>query len=264
VRYLHGVLDYSLIAISSGAYSRLPLAAALLRIAEVAPAAEICSWGLHSLLEPVNARAVDLSGLPFTVHAPFTHDLIGSRSASKRRTAIDLHERHIAASAALGARYYVVHPDLQRRQKPRSPRTAAALERSFRELRRLQEEYELRVLVENMPFIRRSHFIAPEDLDLQGLGFTLDVGHAAITGTLSSWLATPPGTITHMHLHDNQGPYGGDLHQALGLGIVDAAPALAAAQAAGATVVLEHIDEAAVTASLDHLHGRGLLARRNG
>ncbi len=45
---------------------------------------------------------------------------------------------------------------------------------------------------------------------------------------------------------------------------VDAAPALAAAQAAGATVVLEHIDEAAVTASLDHLHQRGLLARRNG
>ena len=115
-----------------------------------------------------------------------------------------------------------------------------------------------------MPFLKRSHFIAPDDLDLQGLGFTLDVGHAALTGTLLSWLATPPGTITHMHLHDNQGPYGGDLHQALGSGVVDAAPAMAAAQAAGATVVLEHIDEAAVTASLDHLHGRGLLARRSG
>jgi sugar phosphate isomerase/epimerase len=264
VRYLRGVLDYSLIAISSGAYSRLPLAAALLRIAEIAPAAEICSWGLHSLIEPVNARAVDLSGLPFTVHAPFTHDLLGSRSASKRRVAIDLHERHMAASAALGARYYVIHPDLQRRQKPRSPRTAAALERSFGELRRLQEEYELRVLVENMPFLKRSHFLAPGDLDLQGLGCTLDVGHAAITGTLNDWLATPPGTITHMHLHDNQGPYNGDLHQALGSGIVDAAPALAVAQAAGVTVVLEHIDEGAVLASLEHLHGRGLLAHRYG
>jgi sugar phosphate isomerase/epimerase len=258
------VLDYSHIAISSGAYSGLSLAAALQRIAEIAPAAEICSWGLHSLLEPVNARAVDLSGLPFTVHAPFTHDLLGSRSASRRRTAINLHERHIAASAALGARGYVIHPDLQRRQKPRSPRTAAALERSFRELRRLQDEYELRVLVENMPFFKRSHFIAPDDLDLQGLGFTLDVGHAAITGTLSDWLATPPGTITHMHLHDNQGPFHGDLHQALGSGIVDAAPALAVAQASGATVVLEHIDEAAVLASLDHVLTRGLLADRYG
>jgi len=258
------VLDYSLIAISSGAYSGLPLAAALMRIAEIAPAAEICSWGLHSLLEPVNARAVDVSGLPFTVHAPFTHDLLGSRSASKRRTAIDLHERHIAASAALGARCYVIHPDLQRRQKPRSAWTAAALERSFRELHRLQGEYELRVLVENMPFLKRSHFIAPDDLDLQGLGFTLDVGHAAITGTLGRWLATPPGTITHMHLHDNQGPHSGDLHQALGSGVVDAGPAIAAAQAAGATVVLEHIHEAAVAASLEHLRRRGLLARRYG
>ncbi len=258
------MLDYSLIAISSGAYSGLPLAAALMRIAEIAPAAEICSWGLHSLLEPVNARAVDVSGLPFTVHAPFTHDLLGSRSASKRRTAIDLHERHIAASAALGARCYVIHPDLQRRQKPRSAWTAAALERSFRELHRLQGEYELRVLVENMPFLKRSHFIAPDDLDLQGLGFTLDVGHAAITGTLGRWLATPPGTITHMHLHDNQGPHSGDLHQALGSGVVDAGPAIAAAQAAGATVVLEHIHEAAVAASLEHLRRRGLLARRYG
>jgi sugar phosphate isomerase/epimerase len=242
----------------------LSLSAALLRIAEIAPAAEICSWGLHSLLEPVNARAVDLSGLSFTVHAPFTHDTLGSRSSARRRAAIDLHERHMAASAALGARCYVIHPDLQRRQKPRSPRTAAALERSFEELRRLQDEYELRVLVENMPFLKRSHFLAPGDLDLPGLGCTLDVGHAAITGTLNAWLASPPSTITHMHLHDNQGPYNGDLHQALGSGIVDAAPAIAVAQAAGVTVVLEHIDEAAVLASLEHLRGRGLLAHRYG
>jgi sugar phosphate isomerase/epimerase len=263
VPYLRRVLEYSHISISSGAYSRLPLSAALLRIAEIAPAAEICSWGLHSLIEPVNARAVDLSGLPFSVHAPFTHDHLGSRSASKRRLAIDLHERHMAAAAALGAQCYVVHPDLQRRQKARSARTAAALERSFEELRRLQDEFELRVLVENMPFPRRSHFLAPNDLDLKGLGFTLDVGHAAITGTLDDWLATPPGTITHVHLHDNQGPSHGDLHQALGSGIVDAAPAMAAAQASGAMVVLEHIDEDAVLASLRHLRECGLLAGRH-
>jgi len=242
----------------------LSLSAALLRIAEIAPAAEICSWGLHSLLEPVNARAVDLSGLSFTVHAPFTHDTLGSRSSARRRAAIDLHERHMAAAAALGARCYVIHPDLQRRQRPRNPRTAAALERSFEELRRMQDEFELDVLVENMPFLRRSHFLAPGDLDLQGLGCTLDVGHAAIAGTLRDWLECPAGTIRHMHLHDNQGPFHGDLHQALGSGVVDAAPALAAAQASGATVVLEHINEAAVLASLDHLRTRGLLAHRYG
>ncbi len=91
------------------------------------------------------------------------------------------------------------------------------------------------------------------------MGLALDVGHAAIAGTLSDWLADPHATLRHVHLHDNLGPAGGDLHMALGAGVIDAAPALAAARAAGATIVLEHIREADVLASLEHLRARGLL-----
>jgi sugar phosphate isomerase/epimerase len=247
------------IGISTGAYHHLSLGAALLRIAELAPSAEILSLGRHSLLEPINARVIETAGLPFTVHGPFAHFDFGSRWASRHRAAIELHRRHMWVAAELGARLYVVHPDLQRRARGWSHRIADSLELAFEELNLLQDEISLPIAVENLPFAKHSHFVAPGDLDLKGLGLVLDVGHAAITGTLSQWLDGPLTDLKHVHLHDNQGHVGGDHHAPLGSGVIDLEPILAAARAAGASVVLEHKDEAAVIASLDHLRARGLL-----
>jgi sugar phosphate isomerase/epimerase len=247
------------IGISTGAYHQLSLGAALLRIAELAPSAEILSLGRHSLLEPVNVRVVETAGLPFTVHGPFAHFELGSRWASRHRAAVELHRRHMWVAAELGARLYIVHPDMQRRALGWSQRIADSLELAFEELNLLQDEIGLPIAVENMPFARHSHFIGPGDLDLKGLGLVLDAGHATITGTLSHWLDGPLTDLKHVHLHDNQGHLGGDHHDPLGTGVVDLEPILAAARAAGAGIVLEHKDEAAVIASLDHLHARGLL-----
>jgi len=247
------------IGISTGAYFELSLGAALLRIAELAPSAEILSLGRHSLLEPVNVRVIEAAGLPFTVHGPFAHFELGSRSASKHRAAIDLHRRHMWVAAELGALLYVVHPDMQRRARGWNQRVADSLECAFEELSALQNEIGLPIAVENMPFSRQSHFIAPGDLDLKGLGLALDTGHAAITGTLGNWLTDPQADLRHVHLHDNQGHRGGDHHQPLGAGVIDLGPILAVARAAGASIVLEHRDEAAVLASLNHLRSRGLL-----
>lgn len=249
------------IGISTGAYHRLSLGAALLRIAELAPSAEILSLGRHSLLEPINVRVIETAGLPFTVHGPFAHFEFGSSSAAKHRGAIDLHRRHMWVAAELGARLYVVHPDMQRRPGGWNQTVADSLERAFEELSELQDEIGLPIAVENMPFPKHSHFIAPGDLDLKGLGLVLDTGHAAMTGTLSDWLNDPLVDLRHVHLHDNQGPLGGDHHDALGTGVVDIEPILDAARAAGASIVLEHKDEASVIASLDHLRTRGLLVR---
>ncbi len=247
------------IGISTGAYYELSLGAALLRIAELAPSAEILSLGRHSLLEPVNVRVVEAAGLPFTVHGPFAHFELGGRSASRHRAAIDLHRRHMWVAAELGALLYVVHPDVQRRARGWNPKVAASLERAFEELSALQDEIGLPIAVENMPFPRHSHFIAPGDLDLKGLGLALDTGHAAITGTLGDWLSDPLVDLRHVHLHDNQGHRGADHHHPLGTGVIDLGPILEAARAAGASIVLEHKDEASVLASLDHLRTRGLL-----
>lgn len=252
---------YDDIAISTGAYANFSLGAALMRIAEIAPAAEILSMGLHSLLDTANARVVALAGLPFTVHGPFLHFQFGSRSGREHSRAFEEHRRQISAAAQLGARLYVVHPDLQRRWRGWDPKVVRTLERSFEELAALQEEFGVTIAVENLPFVRHTHFRAPGDLDLKGLGLSLDVGHAAVTGTLEQWLSDGSYPIKHVHLHDNEGHVGGDQHLPLGRGVVDAAPVLELARARGATVVLEHKNEADVIESLRHLEERGLVRR---
>ena len=264
MQYFSRVPIYDDIGISTGAYANFSLAAALQRIGEIAPSAEILSVGQHSLLLPANVRVIELAGLPFTVHGPFLHFEYGSRSQRQHRAALEVHRRHLAVAAELGARVYVVHPDLQRRYKGWDARVVKTLERSFEELAVLQEESGVIIAVENLPFVRHTHFRAPGDLDLHGLGLSLDVGHAAVTGTLAAWLADGTYELKHVHLHDNEGHVGGDQHLALGRGMIDAAPVMELARAAGATVVLEHKNEADVIESLRHLHERGLLERASG
>jgi len=253
------MFEHSDIGISTGAYRGLPLAAVLLRISELAPSAEITSYGSHSLLELDNARAVAALGLPFSVHGPFIHVALGSTNEAKRRAAVELHRRHLKVSAVLGATLYLVHPDRQRKRKPRQPAVVAALKRSFAELRAYQDEYGVPVVVENMPFPGLSHFTAPGDLDLCGLELALDVGHAAVSDTLAAWLEDPRATLRHVHLHDNQGPATGDQHHPLGTGVVDAAAVIAKARGAGASLVIEHKNEDDVLASLYYLRARGLI-----
>lgn len=256
---MKAVADTISLSISSGAYFDWPLEVALERIAGLAPAAEICSWNRHSLLGAGAAHAVTEAGLPFSVHGPFGDDGLGHWSAARRSRALDVHRRHGTVAAELGASLYVVHPDLRARRRPWDPKVAARLERSFADLRELQEELGLSVLVENMPYVGRSHFTAPGELDLQGLGLTLDIGHAALAGTLPKWLADAREPVRHLHLHDNRGRGEGDLHLALGAGGLDLAPVLGLVRSAGVTVVLEHIHERDVLVSLDYLRKAGLV-----
>jgi sugar phosphate isomerase/epimerase len=249
------------IGISTSAYARVPLAAALRRIAELAPAAEIRSFGAHTLLERDNVRAAAAAGLRLSVHGPILGEGLGSPDEPTRRADVGLHRRHLVVAAELGATVFVVHPDWTRKPRPRDPDVVAALQRSFVDLAALQEETGVPIVIENMPGAGHSHFTAPGDLDLMGLGLLLDVGHAAITGTLDAWLTDPRAPLRHLHLHDNHGlGDSADPHLPLGAGVIDVAAALAAARAAGAFVVLEHTREDDVVASLEHLRSRGLIA----
>jgi sugar phosphate isomerase/epimerase len=111
-----------------------------------------------------------------------------------------------------------------------------------------------------MPGEGMSHFTHPGDLDLRGLGLILDVGHASISGCLDEWLDDPRAPLRHLHVHDNHGEGDGDdPHLGLGEGVIDAAAVMAAARAAGASVVLEHASDRAVQTSLAHLRALGLL-----
>lgn len=248
------------IGVSTSAWPALLLGPALERVAGLAPAVEVRSFGMHTLLSRKSRKAVLESGLACSVHGPFGYESIGSTSETTRLAALEEQRRHLEASAEVGATLYVVHPDWSPEPGPRDPRVVAALERSFVALRELQDETGVEVVVENLPGRGFSHFTHPGDLDLQGLGLILDVGHASISGCLDEWLADPKAPLRHLHLHDNRGA--GDVddpHMALGAGVVDAAAVLAAAQAAGASAVLEHDSEANVVASLAHLRRLGLI-----
>jgi sugar phosphate isomerase/epimerase len=249
------------IGVSTGAYLNLSLASALLRISELTSFAEVLSLGPHSILEPANARVLEVAGLPFSVHGPFAHFELGSRWASRHRAAMEMHKRHIAAAAELGAGLYVVHPDVQRKPRPRNRRVVATMERACEELAALQTEYDMPIAIENLPFARHSHFVAPDDLDVHGMAIVLDAGHAAITETLDAWLARPDLDVRHVHLHDNQGVHGGDLHDPCGTGVVDAARIIGHARSIGATIILEHKSEDEVQQSFDYLKTRGLLTQ---
>jgi sugar phosphate isomerase/epimerase len=250
------------IGISTSAYAADQLAPALARIAEFSSSAEIRSFGLHTLLSTRNRRTCLDAGLDYTVHGPFSYVGIAEVDEAGRREALHEHRRHLEASAQIGARLYVVHPDWRPDDDTaRDPRVVEALAASFATLLDLQAEYGVEVVVENMPGAGHSHFTHPGDLDLQGLGLLLDVGHASISGCLDAWLDDPKATLRHVHLHSNAGAGDDDdPHLPLGAGVVDAAAVLAVARAGAASVVLEHARDADVLASVEFLRSRGLLA----
>ena len=250
------------IGVSTSAYAAELLAPALARIAGLeAPFAELRSFGLHTLLSRASRRAVQASGLPCTVHGPFGHATLGSTSEQQRLAVLDEQRRHLEAAAEVGARLYVAHPDWSPQAGPRDPRVVDALQRSFRALFAMQRDTGVEVVVENMPGGGSSHYTHPGDLDLQGLGQVLDVGHASIAGCLDEWLADPRAPLRHLHLQDNLGA--GDVadpHMALGAGVIDVRAVVTTARAAGASMALELTCDADVVASLAYLRRLGLIA----
>ncbi len=92
------------IGISSSAYSELLLAAALERIAAVAAAAEIRSFGLHTLLSPRNRRAALASGLPCSVHGPFGYAGLGDVNHAEKAfvAAIKINQKSARGHYSLG------------------------------------------------------------------------------------------------------------------------------------------------------------------
>jgi sugar phosphate isomerase/epimerase len=236
-------------------FADLPLDAALERLAPLTDLVEIDSFGFHTVLSPRNRRIAHSSGLRFTVHGPYGPDILpGSLDERLRRAAVAAHRRHLEAAAEIGATLYVVHPDYCHPPSQRDPAVIAALQRTISDLEEAQRQTGVRIALENMPGVGSSHFVAPGDLDLGELGLVLDTGHAAISDRLDAFLREPRARLVHVHLHDNGGPAdAGDPHAVLGTGVVDVRAVLAAARAAGATVILEHLDESSALGSIAYL-----------
>ena len=248
------------IGLPTQVYPELPLGEALERLAPFTQLVEIDSFGLHTVLSLRNRNVAIGSRLRLTVHGPYGHDIDPANpDETLRRFTVDQHRRHVEAAAELGALVYVAHSDYRVPPAPPEPARVDAMQRTIADLEVLQREYGVPIGIENMPGVHIGTFTAPGDLDLGELGLVLDIGHAAVSGSLGEFLADPRGRLIHMHLHSNAGVTDtDDPHAPLGTGIVDAPAALAMASAAGATVILEHLDEPAMLASLAYVEQQGL------
>lgn len=235
------------LGISTWAYLDLPLDQALERISLLSTRAEILCEGRHSLFRSENPDLASDYSLKYSVHGPIADINIASIYHEFREASVNLHRRAIAASAAIGAELYVIHPGYT----PWSfcwGDALTCLYQSLSELAPLQDELGISLAVENMPQSEWLFFKKP-DLDLHGLGLVLDIGHAHTCGTLQDFLAHP--ALTHVHLHDNSGE--GDEHLALGKGRIDLMPVLQKIQDKGLTAALEQKSEIAVIESLTAL-----------
>lgn len=221
------------------------MAEALEKIARLTKRAEIlCETG-HSLLDEKNRDSALSFDLDYTVHGLITDVNIASIHEAIRSASVKLHRQAIEASAEIGASIYVVHPGYTSYPFYRKD-ALAALDRSLDEMRSMQDEYGIRLAVENMPKSDWLFYFRPGSLDLKGLPTVLDVGHANVCGLLDEFLGFDE--VVHMHLHDNSGK--SDDHLSLGRGSIDFRPILEKLASGKASAVLENKTQEAVMESL--------------
>ncbi|MEA5037019.1 MAG: sugar phosphate isomerase/epimerase [Methanocorpusculum sp.] len=238
------------IGISTNCVMDLPLEDALDTLEPLTHLVEIQCDANHSLFR--HASVLDKFDLRYTIHAPTADGNIAEPFEPIRRASLHVLRETAEIADLAGAEKLVIHPGfcLDPGDKGAS---FSALHKSIQELGDLQEEFSVRLVMENLGSLDCCHFQTPElvrELRAAGLGLTLDVGHANLTGTLDAFLREKPD---HMHLHDNKGS--SDEHAACGTGSVDFAKIQTAA--GDATLILEVLRLDDVKPSLDYLASLG-------
>ncbi len=194
-----------------------PLEEALGLISPYTTLAEILSDGPHNLF--LSEEVCHSFDLRYTVHAPVADINIASDNGHLRRAAIRVLADLSEVCDRIGAERLVVHPGHVWGEEMRDA-ARRALDRSLDELAAIQEEVNVRFVVENMGAWDICFFREPGFLDRladHGLGFALDVGHAHVNGNLEPFLER--GSPIHVHLHDNHGSR--DDHLGCGEGSID-------------------------------------------
>jgi sugar phosphate isomerase/epimerase len=225
---------------------KYPLVDVLTRLSEICDLVEIQCDAKHSLFlyEDV-CRDFDLR---CTIHAPTGDGNIADPFESMRRASIEVIRETAVIGDRIGAETLVIHPGFCLFPLQRNAATVAMMQ-SFEELGKMQEEFSIRFAVENLGNWNYCMFQMPDSLELIrgcGLSFVLDVGHANLTGTLSTFLRERP---EHVHLHDNCGKL--DEHATCGSGMIDFSSVLAATKSA--TMVVEVMRFEDVERSLAYL-----------
>lgn len=202
------------------------------------------------------------TGLDYSIHAPFLLVDLAHPHPKIRALSRDLVRQAIDMAAELKAFPLTVHPG-QFAYESILPK-----EQAFAAFRITTKEYldhAMKSLAELSAYARASGVkLCIENLvsgvgadpervrrllsEVDSLGFTLDIGHAHITGGLEVYLGLDP---IHFHLHDNDGK--GDNHLPLGEGNLDIIPVLKQLKESRGKLILELYTLEAIVHSLHKL-----------
>jgi len=238
------------VGISTNCVMHLSLEEALATLEPLTNLVEIQCDANHSLFR--HASVLDRFDLRYTIHAPTADGNIAESFEPIRRASIDVLRETAEIADTAGVEKLVIHPGFCLDQTGREA-SVSALHRSIQELGALQEEFSVRFVMENLGSMECCYFQNTElvqEIRAAGLGLTLDVGHANLTGMLDAFLQEKPD---HFHLHDNKGI--SDEHAACGTGTVDFGKILP--EIRNATLILEVLKLEDVKPSMDYLASLG-------
>jgi len=204
----------------------------LSEVESLSPNPEVLSESRHNIL--LYGEVLSSFNLKYTIHAPITDMNFSSIHPPIMGAAMSVLEDVISYGVEIGAEVFVVHPgylgwtaDLELAKH--------RMRVSLNMMEKLAKEYSVLIAIENQPDHEFLLFRTPDLIpELDGLGFTLDVGHANTAGMLSDFLEHK---INHLHLHDNNGET--DEHLAIGEGSIDFTEVAKATKNDGITKVLE-------------------------
>ena len=187
---------------------------------------EVMADGASSFEQAGNVKEVAgiaaSTGLALSVHAPYSDLNLASLNHPIWRESVRQVMACIDGAADLTDRV-TVHPGYLSPLGKLLPEKVWALQKSaLAEIGAYAGDRGIRVFLENMGGLKEVLCRFPEEIlgmidGVDGIGFTLDVGHAHTVGRVREFLAVLP-SANHLHVHDNQGT--ADQHLALGEGTI--------------------------------------------
>ncbi len=216
--------------ISSFCLHHEPLDSALETLSSLTDLVEIMDDGPH-LID--SNEILDSYSLRYAFHAPSRTVNIASILEPIRKASVEVIGRCFALAAEKNSNV-VIHPgyfawaeekELARRQ----------FFRSFADLNRIAGEFSVTYYMENMGNWNYFFLRSPDELEMiDGVGLALDVGHANLNACLPGFLSH---TISHVHLHDNDGK--DDTHSPVGEGSIDFSAVMRAIERDKAVPIIE-------------------------
>jgi sugar phosphate isomerase/epimerase len=223
-------LPLIMIGISTYCLIEEPLSRALDRLSELTGLIEVMDEGLHFADSP---ELFGSYSSDFIFHAPYHGMNIACVFESVRKASVEVMTDCFAVAAEIGAPV-VLHPGYFAWENERE-QANRQFNKSLAELSSAARELSVAFSFENMGDMNFFNLRTPEDLAIiNGIPFTLDVGHANLNRCLPGFLETK---FCHMHLHDNNGKR--DTHSPVGEGDICFPAVMTAMRREHATAVIE-------------------------